>query len=147
MSVSAIPSGHHSVEPYLIVDHVEDMVAFLQKAFGAEVIEQLTKKNGKMNHAQVKIGDSMLMMGCSGPEFPALKAMIHIYTPNVDKMYTNALAAGATTLMPPEDQFYGDRSAGVQGPQGNYWWIATHIEDVSSEEMQRRNIAREEAAE
>jgi uncharacterized glyoxalase superfamily protein PhnB len=142
MSVNPIPDGYHTVTPYLVVEDMVKLIDFLKAAFDAEVVEKITLPEGKHIHAAIKIGDSIIMMGSASENFSPLYSMIHIYTPDVDQVYQKAISAGATPVMEPSDQYYGDRSAGVKGPMGNYWWIATHIEDISSEEMTRRAIER-----
>lgn len=89
-------------------------------------------------HAELRLGDSVIMLSDASPEFPARSAMIHIYVPDTDAAYRRAVAAGAKPIREPADQFYGDRSAGVEDAFGNYWWIATHVEDIPPEEMERR---------
>jgi uncharacterized glyoxalase superfamily protein PhnB len=139
MPVSPIPAGYHTVTPYLVVPGVARIVAFLQEAFGAELAAPLsTRPDGGVAHADVKIGDSHVMMGEPGPGFPAMPAMVHLYVPDVDASYQAALRAGAEVVMAPADQFYGDRSGGVKDAGGNIWWLATHVEDVSDEEIARR---------
>jgi uncharacterized glyoxalase superfamily protein PhnB len=98
----------------------------------------MSGENGRVMHAEVTLGDSRIMMGEPMGEFAPTAAGIYLYLPDVDAAYKRALEAGATSLMEPADQFYGDRSAGVKDSQGNMWWIATHVEDVAPEEMRRR---------
>lgn len=93
---------------------------------------------GRIAHAQVTIGDSVVMMAQANEQWPSLPAAIYIYVPDVDVAYKRALAAGAASVMQPADQFYGDRNVGVKDSNGVQWWMATHIEDVSSEELERR---------
>lgn len=97
--------------------------------------------DGTIMHAEVRIGDSVVMMGESGGEFTPMPASIHLYVEDTDATYKRALRAGATSLREPADQFYGDRSAGVKDLAGNHWWIATHKEDVSPEELEKRAAA------
>lgn len=136
MTVKPIPEGFHSVTPYLLVEDGAKLIAFLEQAFGAEQFERMENPDGTVRHAQVKIGDSFVMLGA--PLGDPMPASLYLYVPDCDATYERALAAGATTLMEPEDQFYGDRGAGVTDPCGNLWWIGTHIEDVSHEELERR---------
>jgi PhnB protein len=135
-----IPEGHHTVTPFLRVTDAAKLIEFLKPAFGAEVAFRMDGPDGSVMHAEVKIGDSMIMIGQS-PANDALRSMIHLYVPDTDAVYKSALAAGATSIREPANQFYGDRSAGVKDFLGNEWWMATHIEDVSKEEMQRRMAA------
>jgi len=136
MAVKAIPDGFHSVTPYLLVEDGAKLIDFVRQAFGAEQIERMEDPDGTVRHAQVKIGDSFVMLG--KPHGEAMPASLYLYVPDCDAVYERALAAGATSIMKPADQFYGDRGAGVTGPCGNIWWIGTHIEDVSPEELHRR---------
>ena len=98
----------------------------------------LNEKLSYIMNAEVKIGDSFIMLSEARPEFGAMPTMIHLYVENADELYHRALQAGATSMMEPRDEFYGDRSAGVKDPTGNHWWIATHQEDVSSTELEER---------
>ncbi|HSM57468.1 MAG TPA: VOC family protein [Candidatus Sulfomarinibacteraceae bacterium] len=138
MAVQPIPEGYHTVTPYLIVPDVDGQISFLQEAFDAEVRARMEGPDGRVMHAEVRIGDSPVMMGESSDEIPPMPAMLHLYVPDVDAVYEQALAAGATSVREPIDEFYGDRSGGVQDAFGNQWWLATHVEDVSEEEMMRR---------
>ena len=142
MAVRHIPKGHHTVTPYLIVPGVDRVIAFLEQAFDASAGERMTDPNGRIQHVEVRIGDSVIMMGEPNEKFPAMPSMIYLYVPDTDAAYQRAVQAGGTSLMEPADQFYGDRNAGVRGPSGNIWWIGTHVEDVSPEEMERRAQAR-----
>lgn len=138
----SIPEGYHSVTPYLVVEGVPKLIDFLKAAFDAVETERVPGPDGKIGHAEVRIGDSVVMMGEAGGESKPMPAMIYLYVSDADANYKRALDAGATSLMEPADQFYGDRSAGVKDPCGNQWWIATRIENVSKEELQRRAEAR-----
>ncbi len=139
MPVQYRPEGFHAVTPYVMADDVEKLIEFLTAAFGAEAPEVMRSPGGRILHAQVKIGDSMLMLaGSNPPQWNAQPASFYLYVEDTDGFYHAGVAAGGTSLMEPADQFYGDRNAGVMDPSGNSWWIATHIEDVSPEEMQRR---------
>jgi uncharacterized glyoxalase superfamily protein PhnB len=139
MAVSPIPKGYHSVTPYLVVPGVGKLIDFLKQAFGAVVTEgPMHRPDGGIAHAEVKIGDSIVMMGePMGPQ-KAMPSTLYLYLDNVDAAYKAALQAGATSLQVPTDQFYGDRNAGVQDPAGNFWWLATHKEDVPPAEMAKR---------
>lgn len=138
MAANFVPKGFHTVTPYLIVEDVDQLLDFLEKAFDGQVSERIVSEDGSAGHAQVRIGDSFLMMGRSSEGFPPLPCMIHLYVEDADASYEKALKAGAEPVMAVENQYYGDRAGGVRGPQGNYWWVATHIEDVSREELQKR---------
>jgi PhnB protein len=137
--VKPIPQGFHTITPYLVVDGAEKIIRFMKEAFGAElVLEPTTRPDGKIMHAQVKIGDSILMISDPSERAQATSDMIYLYVANVDAVYQKALKAGATSLMEPMDQFYGDRSGGVKDPAGNRWFIGTHVEDVSPAELKKR---------
>ncbi len=138
MAVNPIPSGYHTVTPYLVVDGAERFIEFVKQAFGAEERGRFLAPNGKIMHAEVKIGDSLIMLGEANKQIAAQPAGLCLYVPDTDATYRQALQAGAKSLREPEDQFYGDRSAGISDPAGNTWWINTHVEDVSQEEMERR---------
>ncbi len=136
--VKAIPDGYHTITPYLTVSDLPRLLEFIKAAFGADVYEAMEDANGKVRHAEAKIGDSRVMMGQAREEWPARPAALYLYVEDADATYQAAIAAGAKSIMEPADQFYGDRNAGVEDPAGNQWWISTHVEDVSPEEMERR---------
>lgn len=136
--VAPIPDGFHTVTPYLVVTDPAQLIEFLVEAFDAVEIHRVQRHDGSIMHAQVQIGNSMLMMGGATTEYPAMPAGIYLYVENADATYEKALAAGASSLMSPSDEFWGDRMGGVRDPSGNCWWIATHVEDVPEDEMARR---------
>lgn len=136
--VRPIPEGYHSVTPHLTVPGVAKLIDFLKQAFGATELMRFAAPDGSVMHAEVKIGDSIVMLGEPTGEFKAMPGVLNMYVPDVDATYRRAIDAGARSLREPADQFYGDRSAGVQDSAGNQWWISTHVEDVSPEEMKRR---------
>jgi PhnB protein len=138
MPVRPIPEGFHTVTPYLVVPGVARLIEFLKQAFDAKEIHRSAMPDGTVAHAQVRIGDSMVMMGEASERWPAMPAAIYLYVPDADAAYKSALRAGATSLMEPADQFYGDRHGGVKDASGNTWWMATHIEDVAPDELARR---------
>jgi PhnB protein len=138
MAVKSIPDGYHSVTPYLVIQGASKLIDFLKQAFEAEETERIASPDGTIMHAEVRIGDSVIMMGDVMGEFNPMPGMVHLYVNDADATYQRALHAGATSMREPENQFYGDRSAGVKDAFGNVWWIATHIEDVSPEELKRR---------
>jgi PhnB protein len=149
MNPSHIPSGYHSVNPYLIVDNAARAMEFYQKAFGAHEVMRLGPPGGKIMHAEIQIGDSKVMFADEVPQMGALSpksvggssVFIALYVENVDEVVARATAAGAQVLRPVQDQFYGDRSGTVLDPFGHKWTIATHKEDVSPEEIERRFAA------
>jgi uncharacterized glyoxalase superfamily protein PhnB len=136
--ITPIPQGYHSVTPHLIVQGASKVLAFIKQAFGAQEHYSLPGPDGSIMHAEVKIGDSMVMIGEATGEWKEMPASLVFYTENADAVYKRALEAGATSIREPADQFYGDRSGGVKDPAGNHWWIATHIEDVSPQELKKR---------
>lgn len=139
MTVKPIPKGYHTATPYLVVKGADKTIEFLKKAFGAELsFEPMMSPDGKIMHADLKIGDSHVMIGEASDQHPAMPAMVHLYVPNVDAVYQRAVAAGGISAMEPMDQFYGDRGGGVKDPSGNHWYIATHIEDVPMAELKKR---------
>ncbi len=144
MNINYKPDNYPTVSSYFIVKDVGKFMNFMVRAFDGEKIEQITDKGGKITHGEIRIEDSVIMAGRETPDSPSFKSMVYIYTKDVDAIYQQALKAGAMPIMEPADQFYGDRSGGVEGPDGNYYWLATHFEDVSVEEMIRRSSTREE---
>ncbi|MBV9561364.1 MAG: VOC family protein [Bradyrhizobium sp.] len=137
--VNPIPEGFHTITPYVIVDGAEKLLGFMRAAFGAQPTHEPTKRpDGSIMHATVKIGDSMLMVSDASEHAKASPVMLYLYVPNVDAAYQRALKAGATSVMEPADQFYGDRSGGVKDFAGNRWFVGTHIEDVSPAELEKR---------
>lgn len=138
MAVHYVPQGFHSVNPYLVVKGSKDLIEFLKQAFDAEERMVMPRPDGTVAHAELKIGDSIVETAEATDSWPAKSASLHVYVPDVDATYRRALDAGGKSLQEPQDMFYGERSAGVQDPSGNDWFIATHTEDLSAEEMERR---------
>ena len=138
MTVNPIPEGYHTVTPYLVVDDVDRLLDFLKAAFDATEKERVPGQDGATGHAEVLIGDSHVMMGRAQDEIPKLPCMLYVYVPDTDATYARALAAGATSQQEPADMFYGDRNASVKDPTGNLWTIATHQENLTSEELAAR---------
>jgi uncharacterized glyoxalase superfamily protein PhnB len=141
MPVKPIPDGYRTVTPYVFADGASSVIEFLKKAFDAEEIKCSRTPDGKVLCAEMRIGDSMVMLTDAGGEWKAMPGSFYLYVKDTDAAYRKAIAAGGTSLMEPSDQFYGDRNAGVKDSAGNLWWIATHVEDVSPEEMKRREEA------
>jgi PhnB protein len=146
MSVNAIPAGHRTVTPYLAIKDAVKALEFYKKAFGATESFRLMMPDGRLGHAEILLGDCVIMLSDEFPEFggkapPTLggsAVSIHLYVDDVDVFFNKALAAGAKERKPVMDQFYGDRSGQLEDPFGHLWWVATHKEDVSPEEMQKR---------
>ena len=134
------PDGYHTVTPYLVVKDVESLITFLKEAFGAEESERVLNSDGTTRHAEVRIGDSDVMMGTARGK-PPMPGMLYVYTEDVDRAYSRAMKAGGESIAPPENQFYGDRTAGVKDSQGNIWYIATRIENLSEGELRERALA------
>ena len=138
MTVNPIPEGYHTVTPYLVVNDAAKALDFAKRAFGAEERLRMDNPDGGIGHAEVMIGDSVVMLADPPPDGGHMPGVLHLYVDDTDKTYRRAIEAGGTSLREPADQFYGDRMAGVADAVGNHWWIATHIEDVSPEEMAQR---------
>ena len=138
MTVNPIPEGYHTVTPYLVVEDVDRLLDFLQAAFDATEKERVPGQDGQTGHAEVLIGDSHVMMGRAQQEIPVLPCMLYVYVPDTDATYARALAAGAESMQEPADMFYGDRNATVKDPTGNLWCIATHQQNLTSEELAER---------
>jgi PhnB protein len=136
--VNPIPEGFHTITPYFIVNDGTKFIEFLKEAFDAVENHRSTTPGGIIMHAQLKIGDSFIMMGQSTGEWKSMTCTIYMYVPDIDSVYSKALKAGGKTLREPTNEFYGDRVCGIEDPFGNQWWIAAHVEDVSPEEMKKR---------
>ena len=139
--VNPVPAGYHTVTPYLVVEDAGRLIDFLTNAFDGEVVSSHKRPDGKVAHAEVKIGDSILMMGSAHGDSKPIATALYMYVSDCDRYYRRALAAGGTSIGEPKDQFYGDRHGGVKDPCGNTWWVATHVEDVSDQELERRMAA------
>ena len=138
MAVKFVPEGYHTVTPYLTIADAAAQIEFLKNAFNAELKYQMKDDKGNVRHAEMKVGDSMLMIGQARDEWRPRPMTLYLYVEDCDALYKQAMAAGAKSLGEPANQFYGDRHGGVEDADGNQWWIATHLEDVSDEEMARR---------
>ena len=145
MPVKPIPDGYHTATPYLVVDGAKEAIKFYQDAFGAQELLRL-EHGDKIAHAEVKIGDSPIMlsdempeMGYRGPKaFGGTPVSLMLYVTDVDRVYAQAVAAGAQAVRPVQDEFYGDRCGKLIDPFGHVWMVATHKEDLSPEEIDRR---------
>jgi PhnB protein len=138
MAVRAKPEGYQAVTPYLVVNGAARLIEFMEEVFEAEQVERMDAPGGRIRHAEVRIGDSRVMLGDAGGEHAPMSAMLYVYVDDVDATHQRALAAGATSVQEPADQFYGDRRSGVKDACGNTWYIATHVEDVPPDELKRR---------
>ena len=149
MPVSPVPQGYHSVTPYLIVDGADRALSWYAEAFGARELVRLAAPEGRIGHAEIEIGDSRIMLADEAPAhdakapaaFGGSPVTLHLYVPDVDTTIAKAVAIGAEVKTQPEDKFYGDRMGSVLDPFGHTWHIATHIEDVPPEEIERRIAA------
>src|SRR5712692_3833711 len=148
-SVRPVPEGHPTVSPYLIVNDGAAALDFYKKAFGATELMRHTDPNGKVGHAEITIGDSVIMLADEFPDFGARSPRaiggspvgIHLYVEGVDAVASQAIAAGAKVVRPVADQFYGDRNGTLEDPFGHIWHISTHVEDVPPEKLSRRVAA------
>jgi PhnB protein len=147
--VKPIPEGYNGVTPYLIVDGAAQAIEFYKRAFGAVETFRMEGPEGKIGHAELKVGDSHVMladenpaMGARGPKTVGGSPIsLVLYVEDVDAVVARAVEAGAKLTREVADQFYGDRTGGVEDPFGHAWYVATHVEDVSSEEMKKRAAA------
>ncbi len=136
------PKGYHTITPYLVVDDAQRLLDFIRDAFGAEQTFRMDTPDGSVRHAEARIGNSMIMVGQAGEQWKARPSTLYLYVDDVDAVFRKAVQSGAKSLGEPKDQTYGDRSGGLEDPCGNYWWVATHLEDVSPEEVNAREKAR-----
>jgi|SRR5215216_3782237 len=138
MAVQPVPDTYHTVTPYLVVKGASQLVDFLKRAFGAKEVHLMTMPNGDVAHGDLLIGDSHVMLGEANGPWPSQPASIYLYVPDCDAGYKQAVAAGGTPVHEPKTEFYGDRHGAVKDPSGNTWWIATHVEDVPPQELEKR---------
>ena len=147
MAVKPIPEGQHSITPYLAISDAAKAIEFYAKAFGAVEMFRLDAPGGRVGHAELKIGDSSLMLGdpcdmegglTASQKLAGAAVGLHLYVDDCDKVYAQALACGATQLREVTDQFYGDRSGTLKDPFGNIWFVSTHKEDLSPDEIRDR---------
>ncbi|MBZ5492762.1 MAG: VOC family protein [Acidobacteriia bacterium] len=132
------PEGYQSVIPYLHVNGAAKLIAFMKEVFNATEIAVYARPDGTVGHAALRIGDSVVELADIAPEWPAMPCAMQVYVPDTDAAYQCALKAGASSLLSPATQFYGDRTASVRDSCGNNWYIATQIEVVSREEVGKR---------
>lgn len=152
-SVRPIPEGYHTATPYLIVSGAAEAIEFYKNAFNATEVLRMEGPDGRIGHAEIQIGNSRIMLADEHPDMGALgpktiggsPVSILLYVENVDAMVDQAVAAGATIKRPIQDQFYGDRTCGLEDPFGYAWYVATHVEDVDPEELNRRFAAKSSA--
>jgi PhnB protein len=152
--VKPIPEGYHTATPYLIVKNAAKAIDFYSRAFGATELMRFPDPSGKIGHAEIKIGDSVIMLADEFPEMEhkspqtlgGTASSIMLYVDDADTVFKRAIASGAKQIRPVEDQFYGDRSGFLQDPFGHQWAISTHVEDVPPEEMKQRMEAAQKQA-
>lgn len=148
-TVKSIPEAYHSVTPYLYIRGAAEAIEFYQQAFGASEVVRLTSPDGRIGHAEIQIGDSRVMLADEIPEMnvksphtlQGTSSGYLIYVDDADEQFARALTAGGVEVRPVQDQFYGDRSGTLADPFGHVWTIATHVEDVPPEEIDRRFAA------
>lgn len=138
MAVDPIPSGYSTVTPYLLVADGQQMVDFVEAGLGGTLRFASRMPDGSIAHAEVQIGSSLVMLGQVRGDHPPMPTMLYVYVEDCDAAYDRAVAAGAEPMMPPANQFYGDRSGTVRDADGNWWCLATHVEDVSAADMESR---------
>lgn len=150
MTVKPIPDGYHSITPYLMIDGATQAIEFYKRAFGATEVFKMDMPDGKIGHAEILIGDSRIMMADDcGQESPfrnprssgSSSVGLHLYVDDVDQVFAQAVNAGAKVIKPVQDQFYGDRTGALEDPFGHVWFIATHKEDLSPDEIRKRATA------
>jgi PhnB protein len=148
-NVKPIPEGYHSVTPYLIIKGAADAIEYYKKSFGATELFRMPTPDGKIGHAELKIGDSPIMLSDEHPDLGHVGPQtlggtpvgIMIYVDDVDTIYKRAISGGGQEIKPLQDQFYGDRSGTLKDPFGHMWTVATHVEDVAPAEMEKRMAA------
>ena len=154
--ISPIPEGYNSITPYLIIQGASEAIEYYKNVFGATEVFRMDQPDGKVGHAELKIGDSRIMLADENPamgtghasaaSIGASPVSLYLYIPDVDRVVERAVAAGAKILKPVQDQFYGDRSGFIQDPFGHLWGVATHVEDVAPQELEERAKKAKQAA-
>ena len=144
--VKPIPDGYHAITPYLSVRDATSAIAFYGKAFGAKLKLRMDAPGGKVGHAEVKIGDSIVMLADEAPEMDFMSPqarggtsiLMHLYVKDCDATVAQAVSAGARIIRPIKDQFYGDRAGGIEDPFGHHWYVATHKEELTPAQLKKR---------
>jgi PhnB protein len=144
--VPYIPKGYNTVTPYLVIKGAAKAIDYYKNVFGATVVMRMDTPDGRVGHAELKIGDSIIMLADENPQMGSVSATtignspvsLYVYLPDVDRVVDKAKTEGAKIVKPVQDQFYGDRTGFLQDPFGHFWGIATHIEEVSPQEMKER---------
>ncbi|GAB5526019.1 MAG: Dot/Icm type IV secretion system effector PhnB [Roseivirga sp.] len=141
MPVNPIPKDYPRASPFLMVTDINKEADFLTTVFDAVETERIQLPDGTVKHVELRIGDSVIMLGEDSGRMGAMNSMVYLYVEDTAATYEKALAAGATAVMPPGEQFYGDINAGIRDSFGHYWWLATHVEDLTEDEMNERAAA------
>jgi PhnB protein len=140
MTGNTAPEGYNTVCPLLRVESIEQEIRFIMHVFPAEIKDELVDTEGTLVHAELRIGDTVILLGKSGNEHPANESILYVFVEDVDKVFRLALAQGADPMMEPAEQFYGFREAGFRDAQGNQWWVARKTKELSHDEIQKRMI-------
>jgi PhnB protein len=138
MSVKPIRDGFHTITPYFVVRNARHLIEFLSEAFGGELMSRMNRPDGSVMHAEMRVGNSIIMLADGTSEYGPMPIAIYLYVPDCDAVYRRALAAGATSISEVHDMPSGERYGGVKDPCGNLWWVATHVADFSAEEQEKR---------
>jgi PhnB protein len=138
--VSPIPQGYHSISPWIISGKSGEVIDFLKRVFDATEVEgsRFVNEDGSIGHAEVRIGDSVILLFDARPEWPALQSFLRVYVSNADEVFMKAIEAGSEPVTELTDLFFGDRVGRIKDPFGNIWWIQTHIQDVDQKKMEER---------
>lgn len=147
MAESHLPPGFQTVTPYLIVEGAHQLIAFIETILDGQCLLRMEHSDGTIRYAAVEVGGSKIEISEASEASAVRTGALHVYVPDADEVYERAISAGAKALYPPEDMFYGERSAGVVDGSGNHWYIATFLEEVSEEELERRAAEQEKTAE
>lgn len=139
--INPIPAGYTSVTPYLVVEGASELMEFMKTVFAAEQQMILPAPENKIGHAEIKLGNAIIMLADATGAYPPRQTMLHLYVDDADATYKRAIAAGAISQKEPKDEFYGDRSSAVTDKWGNFWGISTHVEEVPQAEIEKRMAA------
>lgn len=138
MTLTAVPNGYTTVTPWLISRDTARLIDYVKDAFAAEEISRLASPQGRVEHAEVRIGDAIVMMFDAGPGWPPTPGFLRLYVPDADEVHRRAVAAGGVSVTEVTHLFFGDRVGRVRDPLGNVWWIQARVEEVGPQEMERR---------
>jgi PhnB protein len=137
-SARAVPEGYHTVTPYLVVDNAQGLIEFIERSFNGKVVSLMKLDNNRIMHATMSIGDSTVMLSDTMEGMEAQTCMLYLYLEDVDSVYQKTIQAKGIAVREPKTEFYGDRAGAIKDQWGNVWWIATHVEDVDQQELERR---------